>query len=230
MRNPPEVNELLALPYAIYAMQGIVCNLAVRGNSVKGFFTALLTIGLCNVLVTSPTQAQAGPVSGGHELQVWTGGGHALNGSTSDTGVWNLGARYGWVLTDPVGPGPLRGRFEYAVDVVPVFLLTQRTGTAYGFGLNPFALKWNFSGDHRVTPYVELSGGTLFSNTQVPPGTSRVNFTSSGALGLHFPRSKYNWSAEVRFMHISNASLATPNPGMNTIQVRIGFGRFTQPK
>jgi lipid A 3-O-deacylase len=199
-------------------------------ESVKRFLTALLAIGLCSALVAPTVQAQSGPVTGGHELQVWTGGGHGLNGSTSDTGLWNLGVRYGWVLTDPVGPGPLRGRFEYAVDVVPVFLLTQRTGTAYGFGLDPFALKWNFAGDHKVTPYAELAGGTLFSNTQVPPGTSRVNFTSSGAVGLHFPRSKYNWSAEVRFMHISNAGLATPNPGINTIQVRLGFGRFTQPK
>ena len=184
----------------------------------------------CLIWGGNSARAQAGPENGGHELQVWTGGGHGLNGSTSDTGVWNLGARYGWVLTDPVGPGPLRGRFEYAVDVVPVFLLTQRNGAAYGFGIDPFALKWNFAGHSALTPYAELSGGTLFSNTQVPPGTSRVNFTSSGALGLHFLRTKYNWSAEVRFMHISNAGLATPNPGINTIQIRIGFGRFTQPK
>jgi lipid A 3-O-deacylase len=195
----------------------------------RALLVALVAIG-CFVLRAPIAQAQAGPVAGEHELQVWTGGGHGLNGSTSDTGVWNLGVRYGWVLTDPIGPGPLRGRFEYAVDVVPVFLLTQRNGTAYGFGLNPVALKWNFGDRPAVRPYAELTGGTLFSNTQVPPGTSRVNFTTSGAVGLHFLRSKYNWSAEVRFMHISNAGLATPNPGINTIQVRIGFGRFTQPK
>jgi hypothetical protein len=57
-----------------------------------------------------------------------------------------------------------------------------------------------------------------------------VNFTTSGALGLHFPRSKYNWSAELRFMHISNAGLTSPNPGINTLQLRLGFGRFTKPK
>jgi hypothetical protein len=124
----------------------------------------------------------------------------------------------------------LRGRFEYAVDVVPVFVLAQPDGTAYGLGLNPIGLKWNFASRRGLTPYVELGGGTLFSNTQVPPGTSQVNFTTSGALGLHFLHSKYNWSAEVRFMHISSAGLASPNPGINTIQVRIGFGRFTQPK
>jgi hypothetical protein len=175
-------------------------------------------------------RAQSEPEAGGHELQLWTGGGHGLNGSTSDTGVWNVGVRYGWVLTDPVGPGPLRGRFEYAVDVVPVFVLTQRPGTAYGFGLNPFALKWNFMPHHSVAPYVDLGGGTLFTNEKTPPGTSRVNFTTSGAVGVHFLRSKYNWSAELRFMHISNAGLTTPNPGINTLQVRVGFGRFTHPE
>jgi len=31
-------------------------------------------------------------------------------------------------------------------------------------------------------------------------------------------------------MHISNASIANLNPGINTIQFRIGFGLFTQPR
>jgi lipid A 3-O-deacylase len=193
---------------------------------IKVLATALLTL----VLYAPALRAQSAPASGGNELQVWTGGGHGINGSTSDTGVWNVGGRYGWILTDPVGPGPLRGRFEYAVDVVPVFWLFQKNGTAYGFGLNPFALKWNLIPRHNIAPYADIGGGTLFTNIKAPPGTSHVNFTTSAAAGVHFLRSKYNWSAEVRFMHISNAGLSTPNPGINTIQVRLGFGRFTQPK
>jgi Lipid A 3-O-deacylase (PagL) len=181
-------------------------------------------------LVLSATRAagQAGPEGGGHELQFWSGGGHAINGSSSDTGVWNAGFRYGWVLTDPIGPGFVQGRFEYAVDAIPIFLVVQRGGAAYGVGLDPFALKWNFTSQHDVVPYFEIGGGTLFTNTQVPAGTSRVNFTTTGAVGIHFLRSKYNWNAEVRFMHISNAGLGSPNPGINTIQVRLGFGRFTR--
>jgi hypothetical protein len=62
----------------------------------------------------------------------------------------------------------------------------------------------------------------------VPEGTSRVNFTTSAALGLHFLRARHNISAEVRYMHISSAGLATPNPGINTIQLRVGFGAFSQ--
>jgi lipid A 3-O-deacylase len=192
--------------------------------------TRILATLLLTVIALAPAaRSQSGPESGGHDLQIWTGGGHGLNGSASDTGIWNAGLRYGWVITDPVGPGPLRGRFEYAVDVVPVFLVVQSPNNAYGFGLNPFALKWNFVTRHNIAPYIDIGGGTLFTTEQAPPGTSRINFTTSGAIGAHFLRSKYNWSAEVRFMHISNAGLSTPNPGINTLQVRIGFGRFTRP-
>ena len=171
---------------------------------------------------------QAGPVEGGHELQIWTGGGHGLSGSQSDDGIWNLGLRYGLILTRPHGPGFLRGRLEYALDVVPAFLVVQKTNTAYGAGVNPFAFKWLMAPGSSVAPYVEIGGGTLFTNTNVPEGTSRVNFTSGGAFGVHFLRSKYNIAAEVRYMHISNAGLATPNPGINTIQFRLGFGLFSQ--
>ena len=192
--------------------------------------TRLFASLLFAAFLCAPTlKAQAGPVAGGHDLQIWTGGGHGLNGSTANSGVWNVGLRYGWILTGPVGPGFLRGQFEYAVDVVPVFVVVQKFGTAYGFGLNPFALKWNFTKPRKIVPYFELGGGTLFTNINVPPGTSQVNFTSSGALGMHFLRSKYNFSAELRFMHISNASLANLNPGINTLQLRLGFGRFTHP-
>jgi lipid A 3-O-deacylase len=175
-------------------------------------------------------RAQDGPQQGGLELQIWTGGGHGTSGSQSGDGIFNIGARYGWVLTDAHGPSFLRGRFEYAVDVIPLFVATQSTNTAYGFGVNPFALKWNFSSHGTAVPYIDIGGGALFTNVKVPEGTSHVNFTPSGAFGVHFLRGKYYWSAEVRYMHISNAGISRPNPGINTVQVRLGLGRFTQPK
>ena len=184
----------------------------------------LLVLFLC----APPAHAQAGPVEGEHEVQIWTGGGHGTNGSQSSDRVWNAGLRYGLILTAPHGPGFLRGRLEYAVEAVPAFLVFQKQNTAYGAGVNPFAFKWAFDTRGAVVPYFEIGGGTLFTNTQVPAGTSRVNFTTSGALGLHFLRSKRNFSTEVRFMHISNAGLANPNPGINTVQLRLGFGWFSQ--
>ena len=188
----------------------------------------LIALAISSFGMAPAALAQAGPVEGGHEWQIWTGGGHGTNGSQSNDGVWNLGLRYGLILTGPHGPGFLRGRLEYAVEVVPAFVVVQKTNTAYGAGVNPFAFKWALATRSNVVPYIELGGGTLFTNTKVPEGTSRVNFTSTGAVGLHFLRSKYNISTELRFMHISNAGLSTPNPGINTIQFRVGFGLFSQ--
>jgi lipid A 3-O-deacylase len=188
---------------------------------------------LCGSFViggASAVHAQAGPEKGGHELELWTGGGHGTNGITSDTGVWTAGARYGWVLTGPRGPGFLRGKFEYAVDVVPIFWVFHPASTAYGVALDPFAFKWNFDTHRRTMPYFQLDGGALLTNSQVPAGTSHLNFTTSGALGMHILGGKFNWSAEVRFMHISNASLSSSNPGINTLQLRIGVGLFTSPR
>src|SRR6266699_7192447 len=195
------------------------------GAAVKRSLTVLVFVLFFS---TQMVRAQAGPVEGGHELQVWTGGGHGITGSQSGDGVWNAGFRYGLILTKPHGPGFLRGRLEYAVDAVPVFMVAQKTNTAYGVGINPFAFKWALDMHSSVVPYLELGGGTLFTNTKVPEGTSRINFTTSGAAGLHFLRSKHNLSAEVRYMHISNAGLSTPHPGINTIQFRLGFGLFSQ--
>jgi hypothetical protein len=167
-----------------------------------------------------------GPEQGGHEIQLWTGGGHSVSGGRGNTGIFDLGLRYGWVLTGPHLPGILRGRFEYAVDAVPAYLIFQPANTAYGVGFNPLGLKWNFERRGRFSPYLELSGGTLFTSHDVPAGTNPVNFTSAAALGTHILGARYNWSVELRYLHISNAGLATPNPGVNTVQVRLGIGKF----
>ena len=174
--------------------------------------------------------AQAGPEEDGHEVQVWTGGGHSVPGGTSHTGIFDVGLRYGWVITGPHLPGFLRGRFEYAVDAVPAYLIFQPANRAYGVGFNPLGLKWNFERRRRLSPYFELSGGTLFSDHSVPTYTNTLNFTSAAALGTHVLGPKYNWSVELRYLHISNAGLATPNPGLNTVQVRVGVGRFWKGK
>jgi hypothetical protein len=170
--------------------------------------------------------AQAGPEKGARELQFWAGGGHTVSGGRGNTGVFSAGVRYGWILTDPHLPGFLRGRFEYAVDAVPVFLAFQPTNTAYGAGFNPLGLKWNFQRHGRISPYLELTGGVLFTNHDLPTGTNTVNFMDQAALGMHILGEKRNISIELRYMHISNAGLATPNPGINTLQVRLGIGRF----
>jgi len=178
------------------------------------------------LIVSAVNFAQTGPEQGGNEVQIWMGGGHSVPGGTKNTNAFNMGLRYGWVITGPHLPGFLRGRFEYAVDAVPIFLVFQPTNTAYGAGFDPLGLKWNFERHGRISPYLELTGGTLFTNRNVPAGTNTVNFMDQAALGIHLLGPRRNLAVELRYMHISNAGLATPNPGINTVQVRVGFGSF----
>ena len=194
-------------------------------RSIRGASSLFPTLFLTLLLCASFAVAQDRPEEGGRELQVWTGGGHSVAGGTRDISVWNAGVRYGWILTAPHGPGLLNGRFELAVEAVPAFVVFQRANTAYGAGVNPVVLKWIFATRGRVAPYLELNGGTLFTTHEVPPGTSTINFTSGAAFGLHF-LGEHTWSVDVRYMHISNAGLTSPNPGINTVQMRLGFGKF----
>jgi hypothetical protein len=196
----------------------------------KFFLLSLFLIITVTFLIATPVWAQDGPEEGGNEVQIWAGGGHSVPGGTQHTGVFDAGLRYGWVITGPHWPGILRGRFEYAVDAVPVYLIFQPANTAYGVGFNPLGLKWNLERRGRLSPYLELGGGAMFSNHNVPTFTNNVNFTPSAAFGTHILGEKYNWSVELRYLHISSAGLGNYNPGINTVQVRMGVGKFWKGK
>lgn len=191
-----------------------------KGKRCGGSFLAVI------LLCTCAAVAQTVPAKGGNEIQVWAGGGHSVPGGTSKTGVFSAGLRYGWILTRPHGPSFLRGNFEYVLDAVPIFLVFQPANTAYGVGLNPLGLKWDFVPHGRIVPYFELGGGVLFTKHEVPTGTSSINFTPGAALGFHHLGDRFTWSLEARFQHISDAGLSGLNPGINTVQVRLGIGEF----
>jgi len=194
-------------------------------SNFERLMTRFIWLAICVGLLSSSAAAQVRPEEGGHEFEVWSGGGHSVAGGTKDTGVWNVGIRYGWVLSSPHGPGFLNGRFEYAIDAVPAFVVFQPRRTTYGAAINPLGLKWIFATRGDVQPYAELGGGVLFTSHEVPSGTSTVNFTPSAAVGVHFLGERA-WSLEVRYLHISNAGLTTPNPGINTLELRVGIGKF----
>ena len=190
----------------------------------------LASLALCAAQGQAQSAVDGGPPSGSRDFQVWAGGGHSALGSVRNTAAWDAGARYGWVLTDLRGPGFLRGRFEYALDAVPVFALSGLGRTVYGISFDPYVLRWNFKQRRRLMPYTEISGGFVFTNHDYPPGENHVNFTPSAGIGVSVPHVRYRWSAELHYLHVSDAGLTTFNPGLNTLQLRIGFGLYTRPK
>ena len=180
---------------------------------------------LANAVVPpSSAQSAQSPLShGSTEWSFRTGAGMGSAGGFSGSNFWAAHARWGRVLTAPHGPGFLRGSLEYAFEVVPALLLFQEE-TVYGGGITPLLFQYNFATSGRVVPYIEVGGGMLFSTEQVPPGTSRFNFTPQGGLGVYWfrgPRAAALFG--VRYHHISNASTAERNPGHNALYLHAGF-------
>jgi hypothetical protein len=189
---------------------------------------------------------------GAWDFGVWGGGGHTVSGGVQDVGVMNAGVRIGKILTEEHGSGWYRGNFEYAIDLIPAYVFFNapnhlqilavtcpvtnpqcgpffsiQRGTTYGGGFNPFDVRWNFAGTKRISPYFELNGGVLFTNHELPVGTSTVNFVSGATVGVNiFTRMKRAISLDIRYAHISNAGLSSPNPGLNTVQGQIGYHWF----
>lgn len=108
------------------------------------------------------------------------------------------GVHAGKVLTPELGTGVLRGNFEYAVEVFPlwqsytpkyqrancvqVFPTVAPTpgpyascsapfsagGTYTGASVTPIILRWNFTHGRRVMPWVQGAGGLVWTNHKYP--------------------------------------------------------------
>jgi lipid A 3-O-deacylase len=169
------------------------------------------------------------------EIGPWFGGGTGL-GAASQFKFINGGVRIGRVLTDEVGSGKFRWTFEWASDVIPLYYVRQSefydSGPQhwiYAFSLNPVVLKWNWTANKKVVPYFAAEGGMLISTEDIPaPKTLTFNFTPGGAFGIYVHQSpKHALDLSIHITHISNASLADRNPGINaSAQFRVGYTWF----
>jgi hypothetical protein len=150
------------------------------------------------------------------ELGAFAGGGEGF-GKSDNTQFLIAGGRGGLVLTKEFMPGILRGNFEWAVDVMPVYIVFPPNSGVYGGSIKPVIWKWNFTHWQKVAPYFAAAGGILFTRQNIPPGdTSQVNFTPQADFGIHiFLREGRAITLEMDAVHHSNASLGNQNPGYN---------------
>jgi len=130
---------------------------------------------------------------------------------------------WGRVLTRPVGPGALRGRFEWAFEVVPLFTQFNPRDTL-GVGVTPLVWRWNFEPRGNLAPFAELAGGALWTRDPIPSETTTANFTAHAAYGVrYFLGSQHAVVASYRFHHISNGNRLERNPGVNAHVLQVGF-------
>ena len=120
------------------------------------------------------------------------------------------GVHAGKVLTGNHLPGPLRGNFEYAVEVFPFWQSYTPTfqrktcvptippvpvgasditcsaaytvgGTFTGVSVTPIILRWNLVGTHRISPWVQGAGGLVWTNHKYPAfGGQPYNLANDG--------------------------------------------------
>ena len=171
---------------------GMVLGVAANGQTMPIAADAFRPSGALVRAIQPAGEIDQGPKAGAYELQFWSAGGDGVRIAHSNPKgtFWNIGLRFGYVLTGEHGPGPLRGRFEYVADVIPLIEFRLPSQTAWGGGIVPVGMKWNFVTRHRIAPYAEVNGGGLVTNNDVPPGGSMFNFTASGSVGVHVLRGR----------------------------------------
>jgi Lipid A 3-O-deacylase (PagL) len=125
------------------------------------------------------------------------------------------------VVSDTRGPGWLRGQLGFSVELVPAFLLSEGA-TAYGAGFNLMGRHYLARG-RRLRPFLTLGAGLVVSKEKIPPNVANVNFTPQVGFGYLIADARENvYSVEVRFHHLSNGGLESPNPGINSLLVQFG--------
>lgn len=172
-------------------------------------------------------------------------------GDRSDFHFFAVGVQAGRTLTPVVHAGPLTGRFEFGVNVMPLFQaytpaahsVTDITGTqSFGGGtftgasVTPVVFRWHFRPEAKhVMPWFQAQAGVLYTTHKFPPtlevpegtpgGTSVWNFRSGAGVGFHYftqPRRSVDFALNAE--HISSASLGDKNPGVNaSLQFQVGY-------
>jgi hypothetical protein len=166
------------------------------------------------------------------EFGAFAGGGTGL-GKSDNTQFFFAGGRVGRILTHDHLSGWMRGNFEWAVDMMPLYVVFPPQNAVYGGSFKPAIWQWNFTSGKTLAPYVAAAGGVVFSRGNIPPGdTSYVNFTSQGVFGVHiFTRPGRALQLEGAIGHLSSASLGNHNPGYNaTFLFSIGYSWFKTTK
>jgi hypothetical protein len=170
----------------------------------------------------------------------------------ADLDFYSLGVEAGRQTRRAHGPGPLRGRGEAMLELMPYWLARYPAQSGvyeihgkpiypniygkldeqsfHGASVTPFLLRWNFAGERsrHLVPWAQLGGGLLWTNHKFPiggSGTSVINFTPQVGAGVNiFRRPNQSLDFALKAIHISNASLGDQNPGLNqTLQFSAGY-------
>ncbi|MDQ2659694.1 MAG: acyloxyacyl hydrolase [Verrucomicrobiota bacterium] len=136
-------------------------------------------------------------------------------------------ARLGWMTYSPSGPGLLRGNFELLGEAFAGGIFDGPGDVLAGLSL---LFRYNFVQPNAlIVPYVQFGGGGVYTNISERESNGLISlpveFNLQASIGSRFMISS-RWSvvAECTYRHISNATIQSPNYGIDTLGGSLGFG------
>jgi lipid A 3-O-deacylase len=168
----------------------------IKNLCLLGVALAALTLNLPAQTTSAKLSADDAPAKTTLATDPWEFGAFFQGGlgtnDRSDFTFTSAGVRAGKVISDPHLPGPLRGQFEYAVEVMPywqsftpaphsaltpyifngqpgVALLPYGGGTYTGVSITPIILRWNLTPHKHFAPWVQGAGGLVYTTHKYPP-------------------------------------------------------------
>ena len=163
-------------------------------------------------------------------VSVWCAGatGEENRDSFSEAQLWSGGIFVGRIIASEMGKAWWEGSLEYGFDVIPM-VIGSGAQHIHGGGFDPVVLRWNSNHNiRRFRPYVELAGGAVVSNANLPLGdTSNFNFAARAGGGIQiFTKRRQSLDFGLRWWHLSNANLGVRNPEFNGVLLSIGYHWF----
>ena len=105
------------------------------------------------------------------------------------------------------------GKWEFQIEPFIDTVYMPRTNFEAGVALG---LKYTFESDGDVHPYLKVSTGPMYTSQPTLEQSTKFNIGSQGAIGLQIDVSdESGLLLEARFRHFSNASIKTPNSGVD---------------
>ena len=142
-----------------------------------------------------------------------------------DVRIWQAIPRFGISATDPLfGDSWLRGNVEFLFEGALLWNTEPRSGFAGGAGST---LRYNFLRWERVVPYLDANFGVVNLDFDLERQSDGFNFNVGFGTGAHwFVSERTAISTEVRWQHISNMDIETPNDGINDVLFLLGVSYF----
>ena len=173
----------------------------------------------------------AGGIGGGfragtHVLGIGIGGtrGVIILGGEERHNLALFSVSYGWMIGDVKGKDWYRGNWEIRGELFGGAQMNSETDGI--IGITPH-IRYHFATGSPIVPYLDAGAGVAFTDIRAPDlgGTFQFNLQASAGVN-YFIRDAVAIHLEARYIHVSSASIHSPNNGINTIGVFMGVSTY----